>query len=675
MKLKIAPNDVQSMSQDGDAILRSLQNNKLPIIDLIVRESLQNSLDATINDAEKTIVEFKTNKFNSELLSPYLEGIETELNNNYSGEQEFLAISDKMTNGLTGDFKSESAEVLDKSNFHKLVFGIGKNQNKEGAGGSWGLGKTSYFRIGIGVVMYYTRIATEIGYEERLVASLIESPKQNHRLLRKSERGIAWWGEFDETKTKIYPITDREKISEILNIFGMENYEKDETGTTIIIPYLKNFEQENRDSEVEVYPWEHEIEDAINIAVQRWYSPRIWNEKYREKLNNSMLDCKVNGNPITPYINMEPTFEIFRDLYTSALINEPQKENIKVKPIYLPRNSVENKKDPIGHLAFCEVNKSDLRMLPPENKASGLAYIGVKNLEKMKGNNSKVIAYSRKPGMIVEYNIDGDWSPNGIIQTEDCMIFGFFVPNSEAILLKKFRELGYKNLESYLRATENADHANWEDEDGIGIIQRMKNYSSNAILNEYQDGDDNKNTSATTGLSRKYGAIFMPPKSFGKTSTIKSSNTREVSSGTSRRRNSDIIVNKTSLKDSNNVEVSFEATIKKNTNSTIFLQVLTQEQKMNKEIWIKTMGDQIEFPFKIENVFIEKIEGETFNDYIDELNNDEVSFEMNGYNELNVHSTKSNTIEVIGKLFISVNSNQYIPNVAIKTKKDEEVGD
>src|SRR5699024_7135183 len=216
---------------------------------------------------------------------------------------------------------------------------------------------------------------------------------------------------------------------------------------------------------------------------------------------------------------------------------------------------------------------------------------------------------------------------------------------------------------------------NWEDEDGIGIIQRMKNYSSNAILNEYQDGDDNKNTSATTGLSRKYGAIFMPPKSFGKTSTIKSSNTREGSSGTSRRRNSDIIVNKTSLKDSNNVEVSFEATIKKNTNSTIFLQVLTQEQKMNKEIWIKTMGDQIEFPFKIENVFIEKIEGETFNDYIDELNNDEVSFEMNGYNELNVHSTKSNTIEVIGKLFISVNSNQYIPNVAIKTKKDEEVGD
>src|SRR5699024_11395982 len=129
----------------------------------------------------------------------------------------------------------------------------GKNKKKEGAGGSWGIVKSSYFRIGIGVVMYYTRIATEIGYEERLVASLIESPKQNHRLLRKSERGIAWWGEFDETKTKIYPITDREKISENVNIIGMENYEKDVSCTTIILHYLKRYEQEKRNSEVEVY--------------------------------------------------------------------------------------------------------------------------------------------------------------------------------------------------------------------------------------------------------------------------------------------------------------------------------------------------------------------------------------------------------------------------------------
>src|SRR5699024_5022913 len=102
------------------------------------------------------------------------------------------------TTGLTGEYLSNDIDVLNNSNFHKLVFGIGKNQSKEGAGGSWGLGKTSYFRMGIGVVIYYTRIETDNGYEERLVASLIESPKKNERILPGSDRGIAWWGTYKD---------------------------------------------------------------------------------------------------------------------------------------------------------------------------------------------------------------------------------------------------------------------------------------------------------------------------------------------------------------------------------------------------------------------------------------------------------------------------------------------
>ena len=57
-EIKNAPNDLQSMAQDGDAILRSLQNKSLPIVDLMVRESLQNSLDATLPESSETIVDF-----------------------------------------------------------------------------------------------------------------------------------------------------------------------------------------------------------------------------------------------------------------------------------------------------------------------------------------------------------------------------------------------------------------------------------------------------------------------------------------------------------------------------------------------------------------------------------------------------------------------------------------
>ncbi|MCG4788632.1 hypothetical protein L0N33_25225, partial [Roseburia faecis] len=72
-------------------------------------------------------------------------------------------------------------DELTKSNFFKLVFGLGKNQEANGAGGSWGLGKTSYFRIGCGIVIYYTRIKAEQDYEERLIASLIEDPRSEKR--------------------------------------------------------------------------------------------------------------------------------------------------------------------------------------------------------------------------------------------------------------------------------------------------------------------------------------------------------------------------------------------------------------------------------------------------------------------------------------------------------------
>ena len=147
MEIKIAENDPQSMSQDGDSILRSLQNKSLSLIDLVVRESIQNALDATIEGKAKTIVNFNIGDFNSDLFANNLEGVASELKRRFNGDASFISISDKNTHGLTGDYLTTDNDTLMQSNFFKLVFGIGKNQEKEGAGGSWGLGKTSYFII------------------------------------------------------------------------------------------------------------------------------------------------------------------------------------------------------------------------------------------------------------------------------------------------------------------------------------------------------------------------------------------------------------------------------------------------------------------------------------------------------------------------------------------------
>ena len=55
MKIEIA--EPGRMTQSGSSLLRLIQNNKTPVLDLLVRESIQNSLDAHKADAKSVTVE------------------------------------------------------------------------------------------------------------------------------------------------------------------------------------------------------------------------------------------------------------------------------------------------------------------------------------------------------------------------------------------------------------------------------------------------------------------------------------------------------------------------------------------------------------------------------------------------------------------------------------------
>ena len=678
MQLKNAPNDLQSMAQDGDAILRSLQNKSLPIVDLMIRESLQNSLDATLPNAENTILDFNVGRFNSYELSSHLEGIENVLNNRYEMIEDFISISDKNTTGLTGDYSSTDAFELNKSNFYKLVFGIGKNQEADGAGGSWGLGKTSYFRIGAGIVIYYTRVKNGDSYEERLVASLIESPKEQSRLLPDNVRGIAWWGKYAENPgdDRIFPLTDKNEIYNILKIFNLTNYKDEETGTTIIIPYVKgtqnNIENEN------LYPWEENKELAIKYAIQRWYNPRLNNQEYNKELGNSKLITRVNDDPLIDEYNIEPFFNIMKDLYTSALTKKPLEKSINLKPIYLKRNGMKNPSEvPVGHVAFKKATKEELEMVAPNNRFSPLQLLGYKNDKKIEDNNSKIIAYCRKPGMIVEYSVDGEWTPKANVLNKNNLLIGFFVPNSNGELTTKFENEGYKNLEQYLRATENADHANWIDEDGFGIIQRMKSTTSKVINDFYQGEDSDKQSSATSGISRKFGKIFLPPKNYGRTSAKKKEPSTRAIKSENKNRMADINVIKSEPIDESNVKVDFKVHIKNGAIGAVYLEILSQEKKMNKKDWEKFMGSSIAFPFIISEIIIKKINNQAYYKNYNQVDITDVSIYQLEHNldEFIIENKSGELIEIEGEMNIKTNTFNFIPNIAISSEKYKENGD
>lgn len=679
LAIKKAPNDAQSMAQDGDAILRSLQNENLPIIDLMVRESLQNSLDATLPDAKETIVDFQTKQFDGSKLAQYFEDIQDVLTEKFSGEQTVLAIKDMNTSGLNGSYTSNDNSILEKSNFHKLVFGIGKNQSQEGAGGSWGLGKTSYFRIGAGIVIYYTRVAVGDGFEERLVASLIESPKNSERLLPSGDRGIAWWGRFGDDENRLLPITDAQEITELLDLLGLNRYEGTQTGTTIIIPFVKTSEtainvvEETDDSEdgaVDNDPFKnYSFEEKINLASQRWYAPRMFNEKYAEFIGNSQLNCSINGTQITPYTNMEPTFKIMRDLYTSALIGEAQRANIHVEDVMYAKLIMETPRELAGRVAYCEVSREDVESLAPNYKPSALSYIGVKDANKIAENSAKVVAFTRKPGMIVQYDVDGKWSPDSINISDDNLLFAFFVPNSIGKLHDRFNSRGYETMEQYLRATENADHAEWLDKDGFNLVQRIKKSTVGIITDGFKVEEDTATSSATSGLSRKFGKLLMPPSSFGKSSSQSKPKSPERNVD-SRNRQSSVSLDDAIIRDDNNVEVMLSLYIKKQTSNSILIQIRSQDSPMDIFDWQKAMGEEIPFPFEFTALNIIEIDGNNTDLKNEPLEEQGIKITIDEINKsvINVASRRVDALEIKMAANIKMSTNLYSPGIIVRSE-------
>lgn len=652
-KIKIAPDDPQSMAQDGASILRSLQNNSLSQVDLIVRESIQNSLDASLSNNGYTDVAFKVDKFDSMQLSENFSEIKDTLREKYSSLNLFLSISDKGTSGLTGTTSSENAAELLNSNFHKLVFGIGKNQNQDGAGGSWGLGKTSYFQIGIGLIFYYTRIQIGEGeYEERLIASLVENNRSAERILTQSERGIAWWGNLDENN-QVLPITDNDKISDFLSIFNLNCYKNEETGTTIIIPYLsKSFIQPNyaQDSIENQCYWLNDITENIKMSIQRWYFPRIMNQTYKNHFQQNMLRCAVNNRFISQY-ELAPTFRILQEIYNSALLGNSVSSNIIVRPIYLKRIGLLDKTNPIGHVAFCTVDKNQAGMLPPNNTQSPLTFLGNFDKKNIDEHTGKFLGYCRKPGMIVEYDFENSWLPGGNIQGDDKMLFALFVPNSQAKLDPKFYP-EYKTIEAYLRSLENADHANWVDNNGFSIIKRAKKNVFDEITGAFVKEENTYSSSATTRLSQEMGKALLPPKGFGTRGSIVQRETKEK---TQRKHSTKANLSIESVEVLNHSEVNVHVNcfIPKDKACQIHLLVQTQDGKLGENEWID-MFPTIDFPFTISS-----IQTDDSNLNIDTqvvLENRKIIFSEN---------PEKREIQLIVR--IRKNTNQYIPLLIINS--------
>lgn len=624
----------QKFSQDGKGILRSLQNDNLPLIDLVIREAFQNSLDATKPGVPFTLIDVFTNDFQTSKIATHFEGLESELNRRFDENQKVLIIQDKNTFGLQGviDERTATQEELELSNFYKLVYGLSMNQEGEGKGGSWGLGKTSFFRIGIGVVVYYTRVKLDNEtYEERLAASLIEDPKSQNALID-SSLGIAWWGgtsDIQSASFETYPITDKDSIHDFLSDFGVPTYVGDETGTTIIIPFIDSelLASSEEDTKRHIW-WDSSFEDSINLAIQRWYGSRIMNEDYSSEQKQSYLMTSVNGKYLNP-LEFETTFKWFYRLYNAALNKKSptQDSPIQVSKIVIPRDALNNPSDAVGYVAFAKVTNKDLGL---DNDLSPFVYVHHNELDEKQDKGRALLAYSRKPGMVIEYvTEDSPWFKN-VNLTDDTFILAYFVPMSDAKLRSSYQEnysKKYVTLESYLRDTEHADHAEWIDKTygkkRITIVNRIQRYTASAMSKAFTIDDGTQIESHTSALQRKFGEILLPPLNFGKGASGGSLSRGNKNNRTSnKKRTSNIIIRKSIPISDKTVQVEFEAYLHREGFSDIRFDILSTDGLIDERSWIKDMGG-VAFPFEILSVNFSKLNEMDFDlkdGNIDDLN-------------------------------------------------------
>ena len=226
----------------GSVTLSSLQNDAVPEIDLLVREAIQNSSDAAIGlEGPSYRVGFQTGTFAPIAFNAYLTDIEDHLNARYPlSTAEYIEIRDTCTSGLTGEIRKSEIKKDDHGNFFKLIYDTGKKQTQVTAGGNHGLGKSVYYRVGIGIVIFYSRIQKEYGFESRLIITLVEDENKknpdgtdatilNH--IEPSSAGKAWWGLREGED--LLPLTDEEFIIPLLEVFGLAPFKGTETGTSV----------------------------------------------------------------------------------------------------------------------------------------------------------------------------------------------------------------------------------------------------------------------------------------------------------------------------------------------------------------------------------------------------------------------------------------------------------
>ena len=611
----------------GSVTLKSLQNDNVPELDLLVREAVQNSSDASLcEEGDSYSVGFFNGVFNPSRFNSYLSGLENDLNDMFPDESApFLEIRDTKTCGLTGKIRKKDIKKEDHGNFFKLIYDTGKRQNITGAGGNWGFGKSVYYRVGIGIVVFYSRIKTENGFEDRMIITLVEdetktdSAGNDITVLNRLEplsAGKAWWGKRDEDD--LLPITESELIQNVLDVFGLDPFRDGETGTSVIIPYINTKELLEGiipvESEISedvkehfITVWASSISDYLRLCLQKWYAPKIHNRVLTNipGCNKKWLKVTVDNKPIRKQ-DLLPFFRLTQELYTTALAKTYSYDyvtddfrNIDTLPINI--QSYFSDGQTVGYVSLIRILKSELN--GDQNVLSPYDYIGRYDADG--GLNEPIVMYARDPGMVIDYAITGPWVKNLTPpESPDEFIFAFFVPITDKRIKEDFSLPEYAGMElgEYLRQCEASDHMGWNDPVKMQIVQRFQRNTINQINKKVKASAVTNVDATASKLSNRLGRNLLPKIGYGKKKIGGGSGSG--GGGTKITNISFSIISQT-IK-GNEVEMGYVLKLNHGKKTAkLSLMIASEGGWIDAESWYEDIGT--EFPIMIEECFVDSV--------------------------------------------------------------------
>ncbi|MGC8742851.1 MAG: hypothetical protein ACP5T0_03090 [Verrucomicrobiia bacterium] len=201
----------------------------------LVREIIQNSLDARSEGEERVKVSFKLGTVSWDSIQnllfgliPHLESVglwKNQQNMRFENNDDinYLLIEDYGTTGLNG---SISRTKKDSSNFYDFWWREGLSSKKGSKGGKWGLGKNT-IHMSSDIRTFFGLTIREDDKKEILMGKALLEPHEIDNVIY-IESGYYCDGDFD-------PIYDRNIIESFKKTFQLNR--KDETGLSLVIPF------------------------------------------------------------------------------------------------------------------------------------------------------------------------------------------------------------------------------------------------------------------------------------------------------------------------------------------------------------------------------------------------------------------------------------------------------